>query len=177
MIGAEIAGELVASVLRDREQASAEALRLAQLRDELEVRLRLGLATFNAASLVALLSAAGAAPAFLESIGFTRGLSIFSLAAFSLGTVAAGVSAFSTQNDLTRRAGTAGARVSAIQSRLLALSANSHEQFESFSKKDLELFNEGLKRSSWARWAQSLSGGAWLAGVLSPLLNVAFGGS
>lgn len=171
----DLSVELAASVIRDREQASAEALRLAQLRDDVDVRLRLGLATFNAASLVALLSAAGAAPNFLASIGFTGGLTVFSLAAFTVGTVAAGVAAFSTQNDITRRAGMAGARVSTVESRLLSVVNNDGAAFEKYSKKDLEFFEHGLGRSATARWAQSISGGAWLAGVVSPLLNVISG--
>jgi len=167
--------ELVASVLRDRDHASAEANRVAQLRDELDVRLRLGLVAFNAASLVALLSAIGAAPAFLEAIGFTRGLSIFALVAFALGAIAAGVSAFSTQNDLTRRSGASGARVSAIQARLSALSMNNGLAFEEYSKRDLQLFEEGLSRPAVARWGQYAAAGAWLAGVLAPFSSLVFG--
>jgi len=51
----DLGAELIASILRDQEIASVEAHRLARLRDDVDVRLRFGLAVFNSASLVALL--------------------------------------------------------------------------------------------------------------------------
>ena len=167
----ESAGGLEATLLRDRELASADSLRLAQLRDEVDVKLRFGLATFNAASLVALLSAAGAAPKFLASIGFQGSIIETSVVAFAIGTVAAGVSTIATQNELTVRAGIAAARVTNFQTKLSAFNGNHDDAYKLCSDKELELHNDSLKRSDLARWSQSLAGGCWVAGALAPLIS------
>lgn len=163
--------ELLASVLRDQQLASAEAQRLAQLRDDVDVKVRFGLATFNAASLVALVSAMGAAPDFLHSIGITGAIAVFDLVAFAVGVVLAGVSIYSTQNELTLRAGHAAARASNTQKTALAISRGDRTRFEEGLEADSALLTASLQRHSVAIYAQHFSGGAWLAAVLTPLLH------
>ena len=162
--------------LRDRELAREEALRLASIRDDLTVRYRLGLATFNAASIVALLTAIGGASAALSRIGFTdKGLQA-SLVFFCFGVVAAGISIASYQNDLVERAGYAAARVSVLD-RLVAESSlpphpGGSAQYEQAQRENRDLFAKGLKLRLVAIWGQNLSAAAWLGGVLIPITTL-----
>lgn len=159
---------------RDRELASQEALRLGATRDELTNRYRLGLATFNAASIVAMLTALGAAPDVLNSLGFDASSIKASLILFTLGVIAAGVSISSTQNHLVERAGYASARVSVID-RLIMSSGNARGDdggYGKAQKESLELLKKGLADRAIARWAQHLSSGSWLGGVSLPMLQL-----
>lgn len=162
--------------LRDRESAREEALRLASVRDDLTVRYRLGLATFNAASIVALLTATGGAPNALAKIGFSESGLQASLGFFIFGVIAAGVSIASYQNDLVERASYAGARVSVIDQLISSVSNPAHpggsDAFERAHKENNELFNKGLRLRLVAIWGQNLSGAAWLGGVLVPIFGL-----
>jgi hypothetical protein len=160
--------------LRDRQLASEEALRLASVRDDLTVRYRLGLATFNAASIVALLTAMGTASNALTKIGFTEGSVRVSLVCFCFGVVAAGISIASYQNDLVERAGYAAARV-AVFDRLISIASDpmhpaGNDAYERAHKENQDLFEKGLRLRHVALWGQSLSAGAWFGGVLVPIL-------
>jgi len=162
--------------LRDRERASEEALRLASVRDDLTVRYRLGLATFNAASIVALLTAAGGASTALAKLGFTETNLQASLALFCFGVVAAGVSIASYQNDLVERAGYAAARVSVVDRLISAASnpphAGGNPAYERAHEENRELFNKGLRLRLVAIWGQHLSAAAWLGGALIPIMSL-----
>jgi len=159
---------------RDRELASQEALRLAAARDDLTNRYRLGLATFNAASIVAMLTAVGGAPNALKLIGFDNELIRATLIFFTLGVIAAGTSIASTQNHLIERAGYANARVSVID-RLINASGHNRADDGTYTraqKESQDLFKMGLEDRSIARWSQHLSSAAWLGGVSVPLLSL-----
>lgn len=162
--------------LRDRERASEEALRLASVRDDLTVRYRLGLATFNAASIVALLTAIGGASDALAKVGFSESGVQASLAFFVFGVIAAGVSIASYQNDLVERAGYAAARVSVIDQLISVLSNPAYpggsDAFERAHKENNDLFKKGLRLRLVAIWGQNLSAAAWLGGVLIPIISL-----
>lgn len=162
--------------LREREQASDEALRLASLRDDLTVRYRLGLATFNAASIVALLTAIGGASTALTKIGFSNGNIQASLVCFCLGVISAGISIASYQNDLVQRAGYANARVIKID-HLVTLASNpahpgGNSAYERTHKENQELFEKGLHLRPVALWGQHFSAAFWLGGVLFPVTTL-----
>lgn len=162
--------------MRERELASEEALRLASIRDDLTVRYRLGLATFNAASVVALLTAIGGASNALAKIGFNESSLQWSLGFFCFGVVAAGISIASYQNDLVERAGYAAARVSVFDRLISIASTPMHpggdDAYGRAHNENKELFEKGLRPRLVALWGQNLSAGAWLGGVLVPIAGL-----
>jgi len=134
------------------------------------------LATFNAASIVALLTAIGGASDALVRIGFTDTSLQFSLGFFCFGVVAAGFSIASYQNDLVERAGYAAARVSVFD-RLISMVSNSahpgsNDAYERAHQENNDLFEKGLRLRPVALWGQNLAAGAWLGGVIVPIAGL-----
>jgi hypothetical protein len=154
-------------ILRLASSAQAEAIRLAGLADEVSIRLRFGLSAFNAASMVALISAAGAAPGVLQSLGVSNGESFASVCVFAVGTIAAGASIFLTQQELQRRSGYAAARAVNLGTRAAAAAYGNAESFEETATHEVALFGLAHKRSTWAVKLQHVAGLAWASGLLS----------
>lgn len=158
---------------RERDFALAEALRLANVRDELGSRYLFGLATFNAAAVVALLASLGS-PHGVLSFGLDDATLKYAIGFFVVGVVFAGIAISATQNNLTVRAGVVAARVT-ILSILIDVSADhwaDDGQYKVHSASRDSLFNESLKHSNVAIWFQNMSGGAWLAGAATPLVKL-----
>lgn len=160
-------------VLRMASQAEAEAHRLTTLADEVTVRLRFGLSAFNAASMVALISAAGAAPGILQSLGVSNGESFASVCVFAIGTIAGGASIFSTERELHDRAQYAIARAVNLSTRAAAVSYNNAETFFAAGEAEEELRRLAGKRSAWASRLQHVAGLAWASGLLSVIVATA----
>lgn len=124
-------------ILRMASHAQSDALRLSGLADEVTVRLRFGLSAFNAASMVALISAAGAAPGVLQSLGVSSGEAFASVCVFALGTIAGGGSIFSTERELRDRSAYAVARAINLGTRAAAAAyQNSALFFETGEKEE-----------------------------------------
>jgi hypothetical protein len=162
-----------------RETAGFERSRfeyLVQRRDALNDSARTGCLALNAGSLVALFSLAGASAEAAERVGFTQERTAYCAAAFAIGAILAAVSTLLEANRTNTEAGDAVARL--IYSRALA-SAFENEATEEANKRLVNQMMEfhklalvDFQYSAAALWARGLSGGAWLVGVLLPLLHL-----
>lgn len=159
---------LVDSLNHNREVASGEAQRLASYRDELGSKYLFALASFNAASIVAMLAAFGSSTENLASIGVTLTVFKCALVAFLSGVILAGVAIAATQNHFTVRAGIAAARVTSLDTAIMAVKQGEggERAFAKAHDDSHTLFLKGLKTSVVAIVSQNSSAGAWLAGAL-----------
>lgn len=156
---------LIQEIRVQAEHARADASRISALHEEVAVRLRFGLTAFNAASMVALISAAGVAPNFLAALGLSDLETISSVAVFAGGTISGGVSIFLTQQDLKVRAAYADARATNLMTRASAVQNMQNQVFEATGIEALKLFEKVNKHSRGAINAQLISGWSWIIGL------------
>lgn len=164
-----MAGALIDSLNRNRDVATGEAQRLASYRDDLGSKYLFGLASFNAASIVAMLAAFGSSAESLASIGIDRSVFKAALLFFMAGVILAGVAIAVTQNHFTVRAGYAAARVTALDTAIMAVEhgKGGEDAFTKSHDDSHNLFLKGLKMSMGAIATQNMSAGAWLGGALT----------
>lgn len=164
---------LIESLTRQSDVASAEAQRLATTRDDLGSKYLFGLASFNAASIVAILTVMGGASDHLAANGIDQATLKWSLVFFTVGVIFAGIAIAATQNHLTVRAGYAAARVTSLDSAISYVASKPISDDGTFTRahdESHELFLKGLEISHVAIWTQNMAAGAWLGGGL----NLAF---
>jgi hypothetical protein len=170
------AQSLSASVSANLASAIEDAQGWGVLSDDLTSKIRIGLALLNGTSLVAMLGIASGESTLATGLGFSPSVAVTSFAAFFVGMVLAGVCLFSHQNELIEKAGYAKARLTILRTAWTSLnSPNVDRQRE---EQVLQMLNAAYERNKQlldvnakAIHAQHWSAGAWLAGVLTPLLQ------
>ena len=176
--GAPTLGDAFASLAEAhrhrRDVARDELAYFIERRDKLTERMRFGLAALNGASLVALISALGGKGEAAIWLGFTHENAIWSASAFTLGLILTGYSVYAQQNLYIREAGDAVTRASTLAGlasryNLTATKGNVEELGEALTS-EASLPLVGFQYSPTSIWAQNLASGAWLMGILTPLL-------
>jgi len=156
-----------------RDQALKELAYYYDRRDKLFERIRFGVLTLNGASLIALISALGGTGAAATWLGFTQDNVIYSAAAFTLGTIAAGVGIAAQQFHYQREALDGFLRASALSSLAAHYERKASPEALDKHEQDMDALAKlpltGFQHSHVAIWAQNFSQGAWLAGILVPL--------
>jgi len=170
--------ESLAETLADEKLlASEEARQLVQERDSLTGKIRFGLVALNGGSLLAMLGIASGENMLSTALGFTPNAANFSFIAFVIGVVFGGICLFSHQNEMIVKAGITKARVQSLMNGQLILRPNfpperdqlkdAYKELESAGELKIEALNVNYRSIV----AQNLSAGAWLAGLLAPVLS------
>jgi hypothetical protein len=146
---------------------------LIERRDDLLDRIRFGSLKLNGASLLALLAALGGKGEAATWLGFTAQTTRISAALFLVGAISAGISILLEANVHRTQSGDAFQRLSAA-----TLHRSSYDNADSPANDQLtgRLMIEyqksplvDFKFSAPALWAQSVSTGLWLAGIVVPM--------
>ncbi|MEG3150067.1 hypothetical protein U1769_09225 [Sphingomonas sp. ZT3P38] len=151
--------------------------RLLSRRDELEDRLWFGGIAINAASLLALLSALGGKGEAAKWLGFDGPIALGSACAFTVGLIAAITALTVRQRIYYRETSDAYMRVMTavrIVSEFETADPDDHDRLEALFQEYLGLPLVSFQFSRVAIVLQSLSGGAWLAGILMPITRALF---
>ena len=142
-------------------------------RDQLIDRLRFGVLTLNGASLVALLAAVGGKGEAAQWLGFTAATAKYSVAAFVVGIVLAGISVIIDANLYRTEAGDAFARQSSASILASRFEDRASDQSLGLMQKEMAEFHEAplvdFQHSPLAIALQNFAGGSWLSGILLPL--------
>lgn len=128
------------------------------------------MASFNAASIVAILTAMGGASDLLAAIGIDQATLKLALVFFTAGVIFAGIAVAATQNHLTVRAGYGAARVTSLARAISYVASKPISDDGTFTRahdQSHELFLKGVKISHVAIWTQNMAAGAWLGGALT----------
>ncbi|WP_157973143.1 hypothetical protein [Blastomonas sp. UPD001] len=156
------------------EAAEADRRYMLQRRDQFSERLILGVLALNGGSLVALLGVLGS-KSTASALGFTPGISIFSVSAFVVGIVLSGFAANQRETVYMNEASDAGVKVHA----LVSLTSHRDDQLtnDNWARYGASLDEMrdvpvvGFQWNALSIYARHLAGGAWLSGITAPLLT------
>lgn len=145
-----------------------------QRRDQLSEKLNMGILVLNGGSLVALLGLLGGDGHAAQWLGFTPAISLFSAVAFVVGLALAGHALNERELHYIQEASDANSR-SKLLRRLVALGEapmepESHEEYGEVLQESHKLPLVGFQWSKNSTFARHWAGGAWLSGVLAPLM-------
>lgn len=142
-------------------------------RDQAQDRLRTGSLALNGSSIVAMLALLGSEGQAVTWVGFTQDNTPVAACAFVLGTFLAGVSLLAAQNFFVAEASDSFVRTSSARDWAASYEAPLTEDGWGRNREAMAKYHESplvdFQYSTVSLWAQTLSGGCWLFGIITPL--------